>query len=216
MGDTEDDQQEARRTVAAFQRERAELRLEIEQLANARKAPPRQPTEAEVKAMIADLGSTLVAAAESNDEAEVARARHLMEIITGGRIDLYQMGERRKHGGWLQAKFTVSIVPYLVEMAIGVPLATCSGGTEIVVDLRRPQDDSELEEARRLAKQGLIGKQIAQQLGWGRSKVTKLLKAAAAKYAEEYVDGRTRRATLPKKSLKPRLREPRGCRDGAT
>ncbi len=207
VGDTDEDQLEARRTIAAFQQERAELRLEIEQLANARKAPPRQPTEAEVKAMIADLGSTLVAAAESDDEAEVARARHLIEIITGGRIDLYQMGERRKHGGWLQAKFTVSIVPYLVELAIDVPPAVSAGGTEIVVDLRRPHDDSELEEARRLANQGLIGKQIAQQLGWGRSKVTKLLKAAAAKYGEEYVDGRTRRATLPKKSLKPRLHE---------
>ncbi len=206
VGESAEDQAEAERSVVTFQAERSKLQAEIARLGSASLQRPTMPTENEVRTMLANLAEMLVAASTSGG-AEMTRARQVVELITGGVIELHQMGERKRRKGWLQARFRVSLVPYLVQKATGQPADCGDGSVEVTVDIVAPRDDHEMEEAWRLHKEGLLAKEIAQVMKCSRSKISKLLHAAAAKYNEPYIDGRVRRASLTKKQVEPPVRE---------
>ena len=208
VGETPEDQAEARRVVLAYQHERAQAVAEIENVAAAKECTPRTPTEAEVQQMIVDLGQILSAVADTDDMAEVIRAKEVVRLLTGGKIRVYQMGERKAKRGWLQAKCELSLVPYLVQLATGQTFTEMAEPIQVVVDIRPPAiDDAEIDIAWDLYKQGRLGKEIALEMGCCKAKVTRLLKDGAAKFGEPYVDGRKRRATLQHKQVEPPLYE---------
>jgi transposase len=135
----------------------------------------------------------------------------VIRLLTGGRIVLQQQGERRRHGGWLQGRFVVRLLPFLVGQALASPgesEAAASAGTEIVIDFREPpQRTAESERAKELYDQGLLGVEIAVRLGCTRSWVSKLLQDWQAAHGEALVDGRQRRRTLVRKLATPTLPE---------
>ncbi len=204
IGESAEDQAEAKRAIVSFQAERSQLQAEIEQLGKASEQQPTMPTEAEIRGMLADLAQTLAGAA-SLGESAVARARQVVELLTGGVIELHQMGERQAKRGWLQARFRVSLLPYLVQVATGRPLGDLDNSIEVAIDIIRPRDDAELEKARQLYKQGKLASEIGEALDCSKSKVTKLLKRAAEKYEEPFIDGRKRRSSLKKKHMEAPL-----------
>ena len=206
VGETPEDEAEAKRAIVAYQHERAQALAEIENLLTAKETVPRTPTEAEVREMLLDLGKILSSAANADDVTEVSRAKEVIRLLTGGVIKLYQMGEKKPRRGWLQARFELSLLPYLVRIATGRACAEMPEPIEVVVDIRPPAIyDAEVNIAWGLYKQGRLGKEIAIEIGCGRSKVTRLLKDAAVKFGEPYVDGRQRRATLQHKQVDPPL-----------
>src|SRR5262249_30314146 len=105
---------------------------------------------------------------------ESGRAREILRLLTGGRIDLFQQGERKAQRGWLQGRFRVRLVNCFVNEALGLSASDVDGGIEVVIDYR---DTSALvAQAKELADQGLCNWQIAEIMGCVRSRVTKLLK----------------------------------------
>jgi DNA invertase Pin-like site-specific DNA recombinase/transposase len=208
VGETEEDATETRRLVAEFRAERARLQVELDQLAKATTESPKQPTLQEIQAMISNLAASLIDAAGSQDAAEVARAKNVIELLTGGQITLHQMGERKPRKGWLKASFHFASVPYLVQLALGVPAQTAHEPAEITVDILQPDDGKdERDRAWQMLQEGRLCKEIAIHLDCSRSKVSNLLRLAAEDRGEEWVDGRKRRALLSKKQVAPTLPE---------
>ncbi len=205
VGPTDEDEADARRTVLQQQKERARLQAEIGAVGSAERQRPRVPTQAEVEVMLRDLAGLLIAAANSDDDGEVARARQIIDLMTGGAIELHQMGERKAKRGWLQARFKLRLGAYLVQLASGQPASDAGSSIDVVIDIKRPRDETEMHRAWELYKQGQLAMEIAHALVCGKSKITKLLQNAAKAFGEPYVDGRTRRATLEKKHLEPPL-----------
>ena len=203
-GDTEEDQAEAATFIKAQQRERAEIAAEIKVLEAALTKQPKQPTADETRAMIDDMSTILQRAGESEEEADVARARKIIKLLTCGRIELEQMGERRAQRGWLRARFRVPLLTVLVEQLSGVPETQSDDGIEVTIDFLRPSPlDVEAEAAWKLKEEGLLGVEIGERLGCGKSKVTKLLKHAAAMHGVPFEDGRRRRAEAERKNRTP-------------
>lgn len=174
-GATEQDRKEAVATLQRLRQQRAEVGARLKQLEGG-KQQILVPTEDVIARKLNELGDLLTQAASSEDEAEIAQAREAIRSLTGGRIDLYQQGERRSHGGWLQGRFRVRILPYLFEKLNGTqPNATADTGVEVVIDYRDDHFKCQCDRAKALYDQGMRNCEIATALGTSRSRVTLLV-----------------------------------------
>jgi transposase len=148
------------------------------------------------------MHQTLMEAATASKGEEVGLARTIVERITGGRIDLYQCGERRAQNGWLQGRFVARIVGCIVNEIPG--LSVPSAEREVVIDYLAPVPfDDAAEKALALYDGNLLGVEIAERLKCSKSNVTKLLKYAMEKHGRVKIDGRTRKSGLTKKQRNP-------------
>jgi site-specific DNA recombinase len=175
-GDTEEDQAETDRLIRQLRQERSQVTAEIGVLEAANQRPIEVPSETAVREMLQHLGQILTAAARGKTEGDMSDAREIIMLLTGGRIELYQQGERRAKRGWLQGRFTVRLLDVLVQRSAGVTYRQDENGIEVVIDYRRPPRYlAEAERAKELYDKNLLKKEIAKQLGCSPAKVTKLL-----------------------------------------
>lgn len=174
----------------------------------------RVPTADEARRQLAELDQLLTTAAAGNSDENAGRAREVIKLLTGGRINLYQQGERPRHGGWLQGRFSLWLRPYLVRQALGgggvIDTALNQAVSEISIDYREQGwREQEAQQAKELHDQGLLNKEIAVRLGCGRNWVTKLLQGWFGARGQVLPDGRKRRASLVRKQVDPAAHERR-------
>jgi len=205
-GETEEDQRESDQIVRQLRAERTQLQAEISQLETARQQCAEVPDDAEVQQLIVQLGTILTTAAQAIPPTEVRNIRRLVRMLTGGKIYLYQQGERRAKRGWLQGRFRVPLLSYLAAQVSGVPTAADHAGMEVTIDFRSPSPlDARANEAWQLRAEHLLNVEIAACLGCSRAMVTKLLKHAAALHSVPFVDGRQQRSERERKHCSPPL-----------
>lgn len=162
------------------------------------------PTPEVVRAMLSELSDILVNAANSRTDAQLGQARRVIELLTGGRIELIQMGERKAQQGWLQGRFRVRLVSFLIERITGVRPLGRDEGIEVVIDYREPPEFiARSEKAKALYDTGMMNAQIAKELGCARNYVTKLLHYWFESRGLVMPDGRSRRSTLAQKHMEP-------------
>jgi DNA invertase Pin-like site-specific DNA recombinase len=207
VGESLEDQDIAQRLISRLQSELAGLRAELEQRLAAGKCKASVPTEQEVQKFFGRLADELVAAATSDDIELVDRAREVIRRVTGGVIEIHQLGERKRHWGWVQATFALDFISYFVEATSGHVIERPTAN-QVVIDLKRPRrENPKIQKAWELYKQDLLHVQIASELDCTESNVTHLLRKAAAQHGEEYVNGHARRAKLQKRQREPMLCE---------
>ena len=117
-GESEADQAETDKTIREVRSERTVVARQMEALEAAQRRSIQVPTEAEVRADIEQLQSILIDAANGAAE-DADLVREIIKLLTGGRIELFQQGERLQHRGWLQGRFTVRLLDVLGERAAG-------------------------------------------------------------------------------------------------
>ena len=198
LGETEEELTLSQKIVRNLRTQRSELLAEISQLEAAAARPSRMPTHAEVQTLVQDLQRTFEAiATDAADADELGRVREVCQLLTGGRIELFQQGERRKHGGWLQGRFRCDLLGYAVRQLTGVIPDLDGVGCTVVVDFVSPTTENpELQRAWELHECGHLNKEGARRLGCSRSKVTKLLQTAAQQRGVQLEDGHARRGRL--------------------
>jgi DNA invertase Pin-like site-specific DNA recombinase len=203
VGPAPEDEAAALQTIRQLQSERAAMQAELQRLRDAEQSVPRIPTSEEVLSLLNGIADQLVAAATASNE-ELGRAQAIVEMVTGGMIEIHQMGERKKYHGWPQARFKVTLLPYLVQMATGRPCTTTFPAVEIAIDLRECRAPNPKEEqAWLLYKHDKLMHEIAEALNTSKSNATILIKKACKRHGEQYVDGRLRRGSLKKRQAKP-------------
>ncbi|MEK6239145.1 MAG: recombinase family protein [Planctomycetales bacterium] len=202
-GETEDDQRRTEQLLQELQRQRTDALADLAAMESARNGEFSMPEPKEVLAMLQGFGETLAAAGSAENDDEMRTARRIIDELTGGRIELHQMGERKQHYGWLRGRFTVDVVSLTINKLTGVRLDRADGDClEVVIDYRAPKlIDEQSEEAKRLWDQGLLNKEIAARTGWKRSYVTKLIHHWHDVRGLPRPDGRRRRARLAKKQV---------------
>ncbi|HUE16655.1 MAG TPA: recombinase family protein [Planctomycetaceae bacterium] len=142
--------------------------------------PVRVPTEAEVRDMLQHFDDVLGRAAAGQLGDDQDTAREILETLTGGRIDMYQQGERKEMQGWLQGRFTIKLLDVLVEKIAGARPPKDGEGLEVVIDFKRPRKtDADADEAIRLWLGGAMSKEIAKRFGSVDSYVSRLLRIGA-------------------------------------
>ncbi|MBL8798464.1 MAG: hypothetical protein JNM56_31505 [Planctomycetia bacterium] len=153
----------------------------------------------------------MLMAATSNTEANAGKAREVIKLLTGGRINLYQQGERRRHAGWLQGRFSVRLLSFLTNQATGRSAADTAvnhTASAVRIDYReQTEHEWEGQRAKELYDQGLMYKEIAARLGCGPNWVTKLLQGWLGTHGQTLLDGRQRRALLARKQVNSTMYE---------
>jgi hypothetical protein len=123
-------------------------------------------------------------------------ARDIPEMLIGGRIDMYQQGERKPMHGWLQGRVTVRLLDVLVEEVPGVRRADSGELMEVVIDFKQPRKtDSDADKAIRQWLDGRMNKEIAEDLECVPSYVTRLLKLGAQRLGTTVEALRSQRRT---------------------
>jgi DNA invertase Pin-like site-specific DNA recombinase len=172
FAETDEDRRENETRVAELRRRRMGIDAELARLDAASSKPVTVPTPEEVRGLLADLGAELTVAIESNDQGNMVRARRIIEIITGGKILVYQAGPRQAQRGWLRGVFTVDVVRLVAE-ELGVS-GVDRGGIEVEIEfLERPIHEQIADEVKNLWDEGLKYTEIAKRIGWNRNLVAK-------------------------------------------
>ena len=205
-GDTTEEQEQTERLLRQLRGERAAIEAELGAIEAAKTRVIAPPTPDEVRAMLTELHTVLLKAATSRTDAQLGQARRIIELLTGGRIEMFQQGERKAQRGWLQGRFRVRLLSFLVERVTSVRPLSRDDGVEVSIDYREPPEFVVLsEKAKTLYDTGIMNAHIARELGFARSYVTKLLKYWFESRGLVMPDGRSRRANLDQKHVEPPL-----------
>ncbi|HUG70808.1 MAG TPA: hypothetical protein VMM76_23870 [Pirellulaceae bacterium] len=198
LGDTPDDEQLATGLLTDLRRQRSVVLAEIARIEAAQSNEVTIPTESEIRAAMQDLHQILTKAAVGVTDEDAPLVRSIIKMVTRGRIDLFQQGERLAKRGWLQGRFRVNLLRLVLDRCTGQHPTHEDEVIEITVDYRQPVSfAAEADKVWALYNQEKRQCDIAKQLGCSRSQVTKLLKYAAEQRGEVLEDGRKRRHRLP-------------------
>ena len=205
-GVTSEEQEAAAVLILQLGSEHSELITKVKLAEAAQSRQIAVPTEQALKVLLDELDSILMAAAQSTSEEAEGAAREIIRLLTGGRIDLYQCGERKAQRGWLQGRFTIRLLDFMVERVSGAPPTCEHPAIELTIDYRKPRPSADQEDrAFELHSKGRLCVEIAAEVGCSRSRLTKLLEHAYEARGLEKPDGRSRRSTLAKKHSEPPL-----------
>lgn len=205
-GETAEEQEQTVKLLRQLRGELAAIQAELSAIEAAKTRVITPPTPEQVCTMLAELGGILTKAAHSRTDAQLGQARRIIEILTGGRIEMFQMGERKAQRGWLQGRFRVRLLSFLIERVTGVRPLGCDDGVEVMIDYREPPESIALsEKAKAMYDKGMMNAKIATELGCARNRVTQLLKLWHESHGLVMPDGRSRRASLKQKHIEPPL-----------
>jgi hypothetical protein len=170
-GEAEADRREAEQTLRRLRAERARQAAAIGALEAARARPRAVPTEAEVRQALAEPGAILAAAEADGDV--LFEAREVVRLVTGGRIELAQLGERLPQRGWLRGRFRPRLVA-AVAGRLGVSAGAAAPAAEVVIGYRRTVTaEDEAEQAKALYDGGMTVRAITRELGSAGSRRTR-------------------------------------------
>ena len=179
-GETEEDEKEIADTLRSLRRERQVVQDQLGAIKAAAVETARVPTGVEVGLLINNFSDILQRAAGGQLADDQDAARDILETLTGGRIDMYQQGERIEVKGWLQGRFRVRLIDVIVEKIAGVRRANGGDGIEVFIDFKRPRKtDSDADKAIAWWLDGDLTMEIADKLGRGQSYVSRLLRIGA-------------------------------------
>jgi site-specific DNA recombinase len=203
-GDTEMDQKESASRLRECRAERATAARDVAELQALARQPRRLPTEAEVIQLVADLEKVLLEAARAEVPENAGTLRQILELVTGGRIEIEQMGKRRAQRGWLRARFQLQLYPVLSQR-LDVNLPDNAPEKEIVLDIRESTVAEEhIDQIKELYESDMLVTAIAEKLRIDRHQVADAVQILHKRNGlPPPQDGRSRRATLPQKRLKP-------------
>jgi predicted site-specific integrase-resolvase len=203
-GDTDTDREESISMLTQSRLQRADLQSQIKTLEAVLARPPVVPTEAQVRQLLDDFHTILSSAGTHGNAEEQARVRQVIDLLTGGRIELVQRGDARAKRGWLQGQFHLRLIAGSVEKLAGTAASEDSQGPLITIDFREPTPSETLAPAvKALYDQGKLITDIAVELGISRNLAAKALDCWYQQRGLSRPDGRSRRATLEEKHRQP-------------
>ncbi len=207
-GETDRDTAESTALVKQLRHERSSVQAESDAVSTMAARVIVIPTDEEVLRLLDSLVEVLMKAGAGAEE-QAGRVRQLIDLLTGGRIELVQQGERRAKRGWLQGRFPNRVLAGVTHQLTGVHVSPDgSEPCEVVIDYRREPEAlpvSVVAEVVSLYEAGALVKEIARRVQLNRNRVTQILEHWHAQQNRECPDGRQRRASLTRKHLRPPL-----------
>jgi len=155
------------------------------------------PTKDAAREMLMDFASVLKHFSFKSDGEELDRARELVRIITSGRIEAYQRGEKAAQKGWCQLRFTVCPAALLIDQVLLTSDRDELDKIEIVLDIvERKVVDPRIAQARALYDEGKFETEIAKEFGVSRGTMFKWIKLSFEAEGRKKPNGYERRKQL--------------------
>ena len=203
-GESVTDRAESSLRLKALRGERAKLLADIARYVSLRDRATQVPGEEAVRRMVDDLERILLDVASGKEPESVGALRTLLELLTGGRIELVQMGERKAQRGWLRGHLSVGLRSTLIrQIGDGIQLPA-EPVKEVLLDYRETKiAEDHIEKVHERYERGMLVTAIAIELGIERHQVSEAVRIWNDRHGlPAPVDGRRRRAHVPQKLLK--------------
>lgn len=207
-GESEADRRESEHALRDLRRERAEAQAELDQLRAAAGRPVRIPSPEEAADLVGRSVEVLVAFAADPDPARAGAVRRLIDLVTGGRIEVTQEGERAVFRGWLRGRFLNQLPQAFAAELAGTGEAVATAGEEVVIDYRpypTRYPSAVTERVVALYQEGVLLKRVAAETGLPRSAVARIVRNWHLEQGLDRPDGRHRRSTLSEMHLQEPL-----------
>jgi len=117
VGITAEEQDESAKALAGYRNDWNRVTHEITAEVAARACPAGVPTDQQIRDLLRRFSEILRSAPASRNITDMAEARQIIELMTGGRIRLFQQGERSAQRGWLQGRFDAPLVAFPVAQS---------------------------------------------------------------------------------------------------
>ncbi len=204
-GETDEEQHQAENILRDLRRELHDVSAALAAYNAAADTEIVVPRPDEVIALLNELAGILASAATAETDEEMNVMRRIINELTGGRIEMVQMGEREAKKGWLQGRFHLDLVNVAFGRLTGVRVPVDNPTSlQITIDYRRPLlIDDHMQEAKRLWDLGLLHTTIARKMGRTEAYITKLIQRWFTEQGLPCPDGRKRRAAIPNKQDTP-------------
>jgi site-specific DNA recombinase len=203
-GDSDADRHESEAKLRQLRQERNAVAAEISVLQEVQDRAVILPSQGAVRELISQFSEILITVVQSDSETDASRAREIVDLLTGGKIELIQQGERKAQCGWLQGRFRLHLLAGVVEKFTGVKVAENTEEPVVTIEYREPTPtEACADRVKELFDSGKLIKAIAVELGITRNMATKALDHWFESRGLAKPDGRSRRATLDQKHLEP-------------
>jgi predicted site-specific integrase-resolvase len=195
-GETPEDERESAENLRLLRRQRTEVAEQKRRFERGNAIVV--PDEQSVRDLLKEMDTILVKAAEGADASEMGRVRDVVTLLTGGRIDLFQQGDRSKQKGWLQGRVSLRLVNCIVQrITQGQQVVGDDAGLEVTIDYKKPWAfAADADRAKEFYDRGLLNTQIAVEMGCAETWVAKLLRYWFKSHRLEMPDGRQRSKLL--------------------
>jgi len=155
------------------------------------------PTESEARELLQDFGKALRHFAFNADGEELDKARRIIQLVTGGRIDAYQRGEKAAQRGWCQLRFNANPAALLYDAAAIPAELEGDESVPVVIDIRQEASvNPKIAMARELYDQDFFENEIAEKLGAGRASICNWIRESYAAEGKTKPDGYQRRKRI--------------------
>ncbi len=200
-GESKEEQAQTIKLLKDLQRKYATVSTDLAALESAQNSEIQVPSAEEVTSLLDEFAQTLTELALSEIEEDMRNVRRIIDEVTGGQIDVYQMGDNKPGHGWLQGRFSVDIIAVVTHQLSGIRLIDDPHRkVEITIDFRaESQLDREAEQVMELEQEGICYKEIGKTINRHRNYVKKLIKHWHESRGLPVPDGRARRKTLENK-----------------
>jgi site-specific DNA recombinase len=205
-GETDADRLESAQKLRSLRSERASRLAAVAAAKDALDQPIRIPSPEEVRQLLNNFADILCEVGEGRDMKQGACARGIIEMLTGGQIEIEQMGERRRGRGWLRGRFKLRLLETTLSKLVGLNgTSDESDMPEVIVDFREDLiAERHADDVKRLYDEGLLVTAIGERLGIDRHQVTDALRIWHERHDLPVpLDGRVRRGLVKQKNLKP-------------
>ncbi|MDB4539937.1 hypothetical protein N9231_05895, partial [Saprospiraceae bacterium] len=157
------------------------------------------PSEEEAYEIFSGFSEILLSVTSDPTDDELDMAREMVDLITGGRIEVYQQGEKKAKLGWLQVRLKVNMDVVLMHR-VGIDDFTgTENEVELVIDIREEAPENpKIALARQLYDQDYFENEIAAKLKAGRASVCNWIRQSFAAEGKEKPDGYERRKRIEK------------------
>jgi DNA invertase Pin-like site-specific DNA recombinase len=196
-GETDTDQEEARNELKTLRIRRAQVEAQLQAAEHHLAQEVRVPTEEAIRSLLSQFEQITCTTVELDEERQELLLS-LIQSITGGRIHLHQMGERKKHQGWIQGRF-VSQLTNTVLQQISPILTENEPGHEITIDFREVVSsviEQRADRVKELYDEGKQMKEIAKFMGINVNMAIKSLKLWFKRAGLPYPNNAVRRGAL--------------------
>ncbi|MFO1045873.1 MAG: recombinase family protein [Planctomycetaceae bacterium] len=202
-GETAQEQLQTEQLLKDLRRQYNELMSELTVHEAAMNTEIVIPTHQEVIALLSDLAEILTSATTAETDEQMNNARRIIDELTGGRIELFQRGERKAQRGWLQGRFHLDLVNVAFGKLTGLQVSHDESALlEVTIDYRPERlVDEQMNEAKRLWDQGLLNKVIARRMNRSTAYITMLIQRWFESQGLPCPDGRKRRKEVANKQV---------------
>jgi len=154
MGDSDEDRKQSQQLIGVIRSEIAPLEqeLHLQRQMQAQKNSVSVPDETSIERASRNLLSILQAGANTDDVDARLKAHRVIGVVTGGRIELEQMGPKTLHTGFIRGSFQPNVINAALQLhGVAVPSTTARDpAPKQQIDFVRPPEIDPDRDAERL------------------------------------------------------------------